>query len=234
MNTTTGRPAMRDDRGGTVNSAIVRLIFLGIAGSVVQAHPSASSQTNQLPAAISEMECQGSQCTPGVQDSGKWEFHGYIGNGEWTNGATAKLVIKQFDAMGVDIRRIDLQNSLSYGLTAVYSGTIHGDHIEGTVVWSWNGHWNDQHPTGHWSATIGAFNSTRPFASTLETPASLTECESNQCAPNGPGGCRWRFHGEKGESKCNDGAVAKLEVRQFDSAGIVVFRTDLPGSKNPD
>lgn len=216
-----------------MRSAIVILIFSGTACLAARGQSPASPQSQiELPVAISEMECQGAQCTPGTDGKGDWNFHGYLGDGEWSDGAVAKLVIKQFDAKGVDIQRIDLPDSSSYGLTAVYTGTIHNRHIEGTVVWSWNGHWNDEHPTGRWSATIRALNPTQASALVPDVPTSLTECESNQCAPSGPGGCRWLFHGEVGDSKCNNGAAAKLEVMQFNADGIVIFRTDLPDSKS--
>ncbi|MGH9616191.1 MAG: alpha/beta hydrolase-fold protein, partial [Acidobacteriaceae bacterium] len=157
-------------------------------------------------------------------------FHGILGDAHWSNGAVAKLVIERFDAGGIDIQRIDLPDSSSYGLTAVYRGTLHGDRIDGTVVWSWNGHWNDRHPTGRWSAKVQNVSAHPTPPSAIKIPPSLAECEVNQCAPGREGGCLWVFHGLEGQAQCRNGALAKLVIQQFDSDGIVIRRIDLPKS----
>lgn len=186
--------------------------------------------TAKLPPAIAESECMGQQCVPGSGVSGRWKFNGILGTAAWSNGAEAKVVIEQFSADGVEIRRIDLPDSASYGLTAVYKGTIHAGRVEGTVVWSWNGHWNDKHPAGRWSAQIRQALPALPPAHAISIPSSLIECEADDCAPGREGGCRWVFRGRDGESRCRNGAAAKLDVLKFDTDGIVIRRTDLPGT----
>ncbi|HTZ59490.1 MAG TPA: alpha/beta hydrolase-fold protein [Acidobacteriaceae bacterium] len=178
---------------------------------------------------VSESECEGSPCVASSRSEGSWEFHGVSGDGKWTNGAFAKLVVERFDAEGVIMRRIDLPTSSSSGLTAVYTGKRHGNRLQGSVVWSWSGHWDDKHPSGQWSAMIEGLKSVPPV-SVSQVPASLTECENDQCARGRTGGCRWTFRGVEGESRCRDGAAAKLVIRQFDANGVVVLRTELPQS----
>lgn len=184
------------------------------------------------PAAITEMECTGSQCVPDAKTSGSWKFNGVLGSAQWNNGAEARVVIERFDEGGVDIRRIDMPLSTSYGLTAVYTGTLRGDRIEGDVVWSWSGHWNDEHPIGHWSAVIERPASSPP-AEAIKIPSPLIECEADQCAPGRQGGCLWTFSGRQGESRCRNGAHFRIEVQKFDSDGIVMRRTELPDSVSP-
>src|SRR5579862_822110 len=176
---------------------------------------------------MAETECSGSVCVPNEAIRGIWTFSGILGEAKWNNGAEAKVIIDRLDSEHVEIRRIDVPNSSSYGLTAVYNGTLEGDRMEGTVVWSWNGHWRDEHPVGHWSAQIQKTISTPSPPQILKVPSSIEECESDQCAPGRPGGCRWNFHGNEGESHCRDGASARLVVEKFDSDGIVIRRTDL-------
>lgn len=188
----------------------------------------ASSAAN-VPAVITETECMGEQCTTGGKVSGTWKFSGILGEGNWSNGAEAKIVVERFDEGGVDIRRIDLPDSSSFGQTAVYTGTLQGDRIEGKVVWSWNGHWNDEHPVGHWSATIERAVPS-PTAEAIPIPDALMECEADQCAPGRQGGCLWTFKDRDGEARCRDGAHFKLDVQKFDSDGIVLRRTELPDS----
>jgi enterochelin esterase-like enzyme len=210
---------------------LAAFFILPSAFAPAQTTSSALPSASNLPSSLVETECEGSQCAPTRGNQGIWVFHGSLGDAQWSsNGAAAKLVILRFDAGGIDIRRIDLPDSSSYGLTAVYKGTLHGDRIDGAVVWSWNGHWNDQHPSGRWVATVQNLSSTPLSAPPLTIPRAVTECEINQCAPGHKGGCVWVFHGSEGEAQCRDGSTAKLFVQQFDANGIVIRRTDLPGS----
>jgi len=182
----------------------------------------------QIPTTLNE--CEANLCAAGGAGAGKWVFHGVAGEAQWPDGASAKLVVERFDEGGVEIRRIDLPNSSSYGLTAVYSGTLHGNRMDGTVVWSWNGHWEGRHPSGEWSATVvDASQKARP-ASVIPLPSSLTECEGNQCSAGREGGCIWVFQGTEGEGNCRNGAAEKLVIQQFDTDAVVIRRTDLQGS----
>jgi enterochelin esterase-like enzyme len=200
------------------------------AGAAAQDEPSQVSSSAKLPAVLTEAECMGEPCAPDSGIRGTWKLSGILGTADWSNGAEAKIVIERFDEAGVEIRRIDLPNSASYGLTAVYKGTRDGDRVEGTVVWSWNGHWNDEHPEGRWSAEIRNSLPAPSPARAISVPSSILECEADQCAPGRTGGCRWTFNGKEGESHCRNGAAFKLEILKFDTDGIVIRRTDLPGS----
>ncbi len=207
----------------------ILLASLAPAFAKSQAAQPASPAAIALPAEITEMECMGAQCVPDAMISGTWKFSGILGTADWSNGAEARVVIERFDENGVDIRRIDLPNSSSYGQTAVYTGTMHNDRIEGDVVWSWSGHWNDEHLKGHWSAVIEKA-APPPPAEAIKIPAALSECEADQCAPGRTGGCLWNFHDRQGEARCRDGAHFKLDVQKFDTDGIVLRRTELPDS----
>ncbi len=209
--------------------------YAGLALSVctiafAQTAPPSPGAVNKFPSAITETECQGDQCATNSETHGTWAFHGYLGNAEWSNGATAEIVVERFDEGGVVMRRIDLPMSTSFGLTAVYTGTLKGNRIEGTVVWSWSGHWNDTHPSGKWSATVDGILQAQPAAQALPIPATLTECEANQCAQGREGGCVWAFHGMEGEGHCHNGANEKLVIEKFDTDGIVILRTEAPNS----
>jgi len=208
-------------------TAQLAVSLLLLSGFVQAQNPvSSSGRLMSLPGKLTETECRGSQCADAIGSKAAWEFHGSIGDAQWLDGASAKLVIERYDAAGIVIRRIDLPNSISYGLTAVYTGEVHGDHIDGSVVWSWNGHWDDKHPAGKWSAVLeGPGQTPRPLQES-RIPSTLTECEAGQCSPSREGGCVWILHGSEGESRCNNGAAAKLSIQQFDDDGIVIRRTD--------
>lgn len=210
--------------------AFVILIWLCCCLQAGAQDSAASSAVKTTPDAVTEMECMGSQCIPDARISGSWDFKGVLGNAQWNNGAEARVVIERFDDNAVEIRRIDLPNSSSYGLTAVYTGTRHGDRIEGDVVWFWSGHWNDEHPSGHWSAEIEKSAHPLPRAEAIKIPRALFECEVAQCAPGREGGCLWRLNGTQGEARCRNGAHFKIDVQKFDTDGIVMRREELPDS----
>ncbi len=216
---------------GVVNPVIVITALMALAHASGQdQRAQRNSFTADTPPAMTETECMGGQCDLNADVRGTWKFSGVMGTADWNDGAEATVVIERFDEDGIEIRRIDLPNSSSYGLTAVYKGTIHGDRVEGTVVWSWNGHWNDEHPTGHWSAEIRNSVPAPPPVRAISIPRSIVECEADQCAPGRQGGCRWTFQGREGESHCRNGAASKLEILKFDDDGIVIRRTELPSS----
>ena len=61
----------------------------------------------------------------------------------------ANLSVERYDNDSVVIRRADSTGSC---LTAVYTGTRHGDRVGGEFTSSWPGHWDDK--SGNWYATV--------------------------------------------------------------------------------
>lgn len=209
---------------------LIVLLFFGILPAYVSGHAATDNalQPGQFPSVLNE--CEEGQCTGGKPGS-TWVFHGLIGKARWSNGAIADLIIEQFDADGIVIQRIDLPTSISYGLTAVYRGSMRGNRIDGSVTRSWTGHWDGRQVSDKWFATVQELGqlSTPPASHVSYT---LTECEANQCVPGREGGCAWVLHGSQGESHCHNGAVAELTIKQFDDNGIAILRKDLPASSS--
>lgn len=87
----------------------------------------------------------------GTNNCATWTFLGAQGNGQWPSGEVANLSVEHYDTDTVVIRRADSTGS-SAGLTAVYTGTRHGDRIGGEFTSSWPGHWDKA--SGNWYATI--------------------------------------------------------------------------------
>jgi hypothetical protein len=101
---------------------------------------------NGIPATISESE---------GPFAGSWVWNGSGYNAEWSNGAFATLSIVSFTTASVVIDRTDTAQSVSAGLTAVYTGTISsaGDSIvNGSVTWTWPGVAGYPN-TGTWNAS---------------------------------------------------------------------------------
>jgi Putative esterase len=97
--------------------------------------------------------------SPGQVGGCSWVLHGSEGDSHCRNGAVAKLTIRQFDDNGIAMLRKDLPASSSYGLTAVYTGRLYGDHVYGYATWSWPGHWDNRRPSGKWFAAVRSVTS---------------------------------------------------------------------------
>jgi hypothetical protein len=123
---------------------IFGMLFGGGQLAAQDSKPSAS--TAPLPLALTE--CDGDQCTRGGGGS-IWLFEGKQGRAMWRYGAVADLTVESFDGSNIVIRRTDPVGSYSNNhvqgqpptkpFTAVYTGVVHGDRIDGTV--SWGGPW---------------------------------------------------------------------------------------------
>jgi len=90
-------------------------------------------------------ECQG------TDNCATWTLLGTQGNGQWPSGEIANLSVEKFDSNFVVIRRAD-STGASAGLTAIYTGTRHGNRLRGEYKSNWPGHWANQE--GNWYATI--------------------------------------------------------------------------------
>ena len=88
---------------------------------------------NGIPADISESE---------GPFTGSWIWNGSGYNATWSNGAIATLTVVSFTANSVIIDRTDTAQSVSAGLTAVYTGKISAagnSIIDGNATWTWPG-----------------------------------------------------------------------------------------------
>ena len=125
---------------------------LALAGRSLAVAQEPSIDASRIPRHMTE--CEGTD----QMTCGTWTFTGIEGTGRWSNGAAANLTIQQFDPKWVIIRRTDTSGT-SAGLTAIYVGQQHGQRVEGTVKWTWLGHWS-QEAQGTWSATFDEPGST--------------------------------------------------------------------------
>ena len=66
-------------------------------------------------------------------------FHGVNGQGAWPDEVRSDLSLEQFTEIRVIIHRTDTGGPTK-GLKATYKGYRKGDQIEGTLTWSWPGH----------------------------------------------------------------------------------------------
>jgi len=114
-------------------------IFVGFAFSCTLA----LAQT--IPARLSECETYG--C------GGDWRFNDRKGTAHWPNGAEAELTVERWDQDQVIIRRKDI-SAQTLGATAVYTGKINGNRIEGEATYTWPGHWGNKPVVVQWNAVI--------------------------------------------------------------------------------
>jgi hypothetical protein len=115
-----------------------------------------------------------------------WSFQGKEGHGQWSNGASANLSAEHFGDSAVSIRRVDTTGSRQ-GLTAFYSGIRKGDHIEGTLIWSWQHNGQYAAGTTTWHATIGPATPETKAAAASEAPGNAIAKVSPPRQSNVPG-----------------------------------------------
>jgi hypothetical protein len=94
---------------------------------------------------VTMTECEG------INNCATWTFLGASGNGQWPTGEVANLTVERYDKDSVVIKRADSTGAKA-GLTAVYTGTRHGDRVGGDYTSSWPGHWENQ--SGNWYAQV--------------------------------------------------------------------------------
>jgi hypothetical protein len=105
-------------------------------------------EKSELPVPNSMAMCEGA-----VDGCTTWTFQGKLGEGRWPIGTDGLLTIEHYDGDSLAIRRLDATGTWQ-GLVALYTGTVKGDHIEGTMSWLWPGHGQVSIGTVAWSATI--------------------------------------------------------------------------------
>jgi TPR repeat protein len=69
-----------------------------------------------------------------------------------------------------------------------------------------------------------------PPADVTHLRVRLTECEGDQCGPNGGGGAVWLLNGQDGYGGWKYGAFTNLSVQKFDNDEVVILRSDPIGS----
>jgi len=99
----------------------------------VQPVQAQSDNSPNLPSLIDEIE---------GPFSGTWLLDNGQYNARWDNGAIAVITVASFTPQSVVLYRTDTPDSVSAGLTAVYTGQMSstGDSVEnGSVTWTWPG-----------------------------------------------------------------------------------------------
>lgn len=159
-----------------------------------------------------------------------WTFNGAEGTASSAaNPGGSHLTIEKLDKDSIVVRRVD-QAGPTAGLTALYTGTINGAHISGTVQWSWT-----DHPGYPANGTFAAVLQDQPAAE-QPTPATQSVATSDVlppellvCENNGSCNAAWTIHGTEGTAYWYDRKVtrAKLTVLRSAKDDILIHRTDI-------
>jgi hypothetical protein len=161
-----------------------------------------------------------------------WTFYGTDGTANFpANPAGSPIAIEKFDSNSIVVRRVDAQGPTA-GLTALYTGTVQGTHITGTVQWSWPGH-PDYPTSGSFSAILQdqlAASTAAPTGSTTSSAATATGPLPNELLVCENGNCNaaWIFHGTEGTGTwfTRNTIKANLTVLRSEPDYIVIGRTD--------
>jgi hypothetical protein len=163
-----------------------------------------------------------------VSFSNTWQFDGTSGKIIAPAGNdNSLLTIEGMDQTRVIIHREDRAGATA-GRFAIYTGTIQGQHIEGTVKWDWLGHAGFP-SSGTWSATLqnptAAEVKVAPNNQPQQTlPPRLLECEGN-----GPCNSAWLIDGQSGKATwfLQKPVRAELTVIRSLPDDLLIKRTDL-------
>jgi len=192
--------------------ATLALTIVSYGQSNPPAHNAKQSPSSpQAAVPVTMTECEG------TNNCATWTFLGGQGNGQWPSGEIANLNVERYDANTVVIRRADSTGS-SAGLTAVYTGTRHGDRVGGEFTSSWPGHWNTM--SGNWYATVER--------NPIKPPSVMHICLA---------GCQtWTLDKGPPLDKPHYGAVARgsvVIVDRWTRESVIMNRTDygqVPGT----
>jgi hypothetical protein len=116
----------------------------------------AAARAQRTPLALSE--CENDDCSADKigGNVATWTFEGSRGIAVWPRARTlSTLEVERFDGQSVVFRRTNTANSAAAGLTAIYTGRITGDAIDGTVTWTWSG-FKQGAAHGAWHARVGS------------------------------------------------------------------------------
>ncbi|GGG94466.1 tetratricopeptide repeat protein [Silvibacterium dinghuense] len=154
-----------------------------------------------------------------------WIFDGTEGTATSTTGneQPSHLSIQKFDSTALVVQRTDAS-----GLTAVYTGTVQGTHVTGTVQWSWPGH-ADYPASGIFSAVLQDTVAAAPVPAASVAPVSPLPPQLLVCENQGPPcSAAWTFQGTEGTAVWFDEnhTHAHLTIVRAEPDYIVVRRTD--------
>jgi hypothetical protein len=166
-----------------------------------------------------------------------WVFNGIDGTATSpANPAGSRITIEKFDSNSIVLRRVD-ETGPTAGLTAVYTGTVNGTHMIGTVQRSWPSH-PDYPATAIFSAILQdqlAANTQTP--ATSSTPQSFTTqdalpTELLVCENNNVCNAAWLIHGAEGTGVwfARNPTKARLAVIRSAPDDILIRRTDTTDS----
>ena len=137
--------------GNSVDNGVVNWKMGKVSGEKVftltwDAEPAAPKAADACPEGVDTPRpvaleiCDGFCAVTDNHDVAQWTFNGPDGLGFWSSGMKANLRIIDWSNGKVTIRREDRPDSSSSGVTAVYSGTVCGNIVKGTLKVSWPGH----------------------------------------------------------------------------------------------
>lgn len=83
---------------------------------------------------------------------GDWTLNGREGSARWPTGTVAELTVERWEPDHIVIHRKDVGGP-TVGVTAVYTGVLSNDRIDGKVIYEWPGHWSSPQ-SANWGAAL--------------------------------------------------------------------------------
>jgi hypothetical protein len=212
-------------------SRLAQLLFLVIPvlaldAGTIQLFAQAAAPTRILVCESTNDSCKRSN----AQLDLTWVFNGVEGTATSpANPTGSRVTIEKFDSDAIVVRRVDDAGPTA-GLTAVYTGTVNGTHMIGTVQRSWPGH-PDYPATAIFSAVLQdqlAASTQAPAASSSSKPLVALPTELLVCENNGSCNAAWILNGSEGTGTwfARTTTKANLTVLRSEPDYLLIRRTD--------
>ena len=213
-------------------SRLAQLLFLAIPFLAVEVGTTRLFAQAVAPTRILACESTNDSCKrPDAHLDLVWVFNGAEGTATSpANPAGSRITIERFDSDSIVVRRVD-EAGPTAGLTALYTGTVHGTHMVGTVQRSWPGH-PDYPANANFSAVLqdqlGATVQAPVASDNSTSPAGTLPTELLVCENNGVCNAAWLLHGSEGTGTwfARNPTRAKLTVIRSAPDDILIRRTD--------
>ena len=212
-------------------SRLAQLLFLVITVPALDAGTIHLFAQAAPPTRILVCESTNDSCKrPNAQLDLTWVFNGVEGTATSpANPAGSRVTIEKFDSDAIVVRRVDDAGPTA-GLTAVYTGTVNGTHMIGTVQRSWPGH-PDYPATAIFSAVLQdqlAASTQAPAASSSSKPLVALPTELLVCENNGSCNAAWILNGSEGTGTwfARTTTKANLTVLRSEPDYLLIRRTD--------
>ena len=213
----------------TKHSRLSGLLIIVTSFLVADVGPFELRAQTSAPTRILACESPSDACQkPDAKREIVWTFNGTEGTASSPASLSGShLTIEKFDSDSIVVRRVDMGGPTT-GLAAVYTGSVRGTYISGTVQWYWPDH-SGYPANGTFSAVLqDQLAPAEQPAAAVTSSGDVLPSELLVCENNGPCNAAWNIRGSDGTGTwfSRNPTRAKLTILRSAADNILIRRTD--------